>query len=309
MSDSGYDLDGLAWKFRSIVGEEDVLTDEPLSEHTTFEIGGPADLYVMPEDIDELRDVIDLCREKDLPFFVLGRGSDLLVSDEGYRGVIVGLADGLTGVDVDEKEMTCEAGVTLKEAAEMACELGLTGLEFACGIPGTVGGAVSMNAGMRYEWIGARVSSVVTVKPREGMRRYQGTDIEWDYRWCSLPADEVILEAAFALTPADRQAIATEMESRLARRRLRQPMGLPSCGSVFRNPPKASAGRLVEECGLAGLTVGGAQISDKHANFIVNRSGASAQDVVTCMRRMHDEVKAAYDIDLTPEVKLLGFEE
>ena len=147
MSDSGYDLDGLAWKFRSIVGEEDVLTDEPLSEHTTFEIGGPADLYVMPEDIDELRDVIDLCREKDLPFFVLGRGSDLLVSDEGYRGVIVGLADGLTGVDVDEKEMTCEAGVTLKEAAEMACELGLTGLEFACAIPGTVGGAYFMNAG------------------------------------------------------------------------------------------------------------------------------------------------------------------
>jgi len=290
--------------------DAEVIRGEKLSHRTTYRIGGPADLFVIPRNYQALTRTFEILGREGVPWAVLGRGSNVLVSDAGYRGCVIKLGREFTRIDVGEDGLvTAGAGALLTRLVAQAQQAGLSGLEMLTGVPGTVGGAVSMNAGMRYEWIGARVSSVVTVKPREGMRRYQGTDIEWDYRWCSLPADEVILEAAFALTPADRQAIATEMESRLARRRLRQPMGLPSCGSVFRNPPKASAGRLVEECGLAGLTVGGAQISDKHANFIVNRSGASAQDVVTCMRRMHDEVKAAYDIDLTPEVKLLGFEE
>ena len=290
--------------------DAEVIRGEKLSHRTTYRIGGPADLFVIPRNYQALTRTFEILGREGVPWAVLGRGSNVLVSDAGYRGCVIKLGREFTRIDVGEDGLvTAGAGALLTRLVAQAQQAGLSGLEMLTGVPGTVGGAVSMNAGMRYEWIGARVSSVVTVKPREGMRRYQGTDIEWDYRWCSLPADEVILEAAFALTPADRQAIATEMESRLARRRLRQPMGLPSCGSVFRNPPKASAGRLVEACGLAGLTVGGAQISDKHANFIVNRSGASAQDVVTCMRRMHDEVKAAYDIDLTPEVKLLGFEE
>lgn len=290
--------------------DAEVIRGEKLSHRTTYRIGGPADLFVIPRNYQALTRTFEILGREGVPWAVLGRGSNVLVSDAGYRGCVIKLGREFTRIDVGEDGLvTAGAGALLTRLVAQAQQAGLSGLEMLTGVPGTVGGAVSMNAGMRYEWIGARVSSVVTVKPREGMRRYQGTDIEWDYRWCSLPADEVILEAAFALTPGDRQAIATEMESRLARRRLRQPMGLPSCGSVFRNPPKASAGRLVEECGLAGLTVGGAQISDKHANFIVNRSGASAQDVVTCMRRMHDEVKAAYDIDLTPEVKLLGFEE
>lgn len=290
--------------------DAEVIRGEKLSHRTTYRIGGPADLFVIPRNYQALTRTFEILGREGVPWVVLGRGSNVLVSDAGYRGCVIKLGREFTRIDVGEDGLvTAGAGALLTRLVAQAQQAGLSGLEMLTGVPGTVGGAVSMNAGMRYEWIGARVSSVVTVKPREGMRRYQGTDIEWDYRWCSLPADEVILEAAFALTPGDRQAIATEMESRLARRRLRQPMGLPSCGSVFRNPPKASAGRLVEECGLAGLTVGGAQISDKHANFIVNRSGASAQDVVTCMRRMHDEVKAAYDIDLTPEVKLLGFEE
>lgn len=290
--------------------DAEVIRGEKLSHRTTYRIGGPADLFVIPRNYQALTRTFEILGREGVPWVVLGRGSNVLVSDAGYRGCVIKLGREFTRIDVGEDGLvTAGAGALLTRLVAQAQQAGLSGLEMLTGVPGTVGGAVSMNAGMRYEWIGARVSSVVTVKPREGMRRYQGTDIEWDYRWCSLPADEVILEAAFALTPGDRQAIATEMESRLARRRLRQPMGLPSCGSVFRNPPKASAGRLVEECGLAGLTVGGAQVSDKHANFIVNRSGASAQDVVACMQRMHDEVKAAYDIDLTPEVKLLGFEE
>ena len=151
MSESGTTgddhLQPLAWKLRSIVGEDNVLVNEPMSEHTSFEIGGPADLFVIPEDFDEVHNVIDACKQADVPYFVLGRGSDLLVADEGYRGVIVAVADGLVGVSVDDDEMWCQAGVTLREASEMACELGLSGLEFACGIPGSIGGACFMNAG------------------------------------------------------------------------------------------------------------------------------------------------------------------
>ncbi len=151
MSESGTTgddhLQSLAWKLRSIVGEDNVLVNEPMSEHTSFEIGGPADLFVIPEDFDEVHDVIDACKQEGVPYFVLGRGSDLLVADEGYRGVIVAVADGLVGVSVDDDEMWCQAGVTLREASEMACELGLSGLEFACGIPGSIGGACFMNAG------------------------------------------------------------------------------------------------------------------------------------------------------------------
>ena len=137
----------LEWRLRSIVGEDNVLVDEPMSEHTTFEVGGPADLYVIPESFDEVRDVLLACDEAGVERFVLGRGSDLLVSDDGYRGVIVAVGEGLMGVSVDGTEMTCQAGVDLREASEMACELGLSGLEFACGIPGSVGGACFMNAG------------------------------------------------------------------------------------------------------------------------------------------------------------------
>ena len=137
MTGDGREREELAWRMRQIVGEDNVLIDEPMSEHTTFEIGGPADLLVVPESTEEVRDVIEACRASGLPYFVLGNGSDLLVSDEGYRGVIVALADGFTNVSIDGDEMTCQAGVPLKEASEMACELGLSGLEFACGIPGT----------------------------------------------------------------------------------------------------------------------------------------------------------------------------
>jgi len=307
MSDSGYDLDGLAWKFRSIVGEEDVLTDEPLSEHTTFEIGGPADLYVMPEDIDELRDVIDLCREKDLPFFVLGRGSDLLVSDEGYRGVIVGLADGLTGVDVDEKEMTCEAGVTLKEAAEMACELGLTGLEFACGIPGTVGGACFMNAGAYDGCMADVIESVRVITPEGDVRQYGVDELDFGYRQSRIREEGlIVLSATFKLHHGDPEDIRAKMDDLTARREEKQPLDKPSAGSTFKRPEGYFAGKLISDAGLRGYQVGGAAVSTKHAGFVVNLGGATAADVRAVIEHVQDEVERQYGVRLEPEVRFLG---
>lgn len=307
MSDSGYDLDGLAWKFRSIVGEEDVLTDEPLSEHTTFEIGGPADLYVMPEDIDELRDVIDLCREKDLPFFVLGRGSDLLVSDEGYRGVIVGLADGLTGVDVDEKEMTCEAGVTLKEAAEMACELGLTGLEFACGIPGTVGGACFMNAGAYDGCMADVIESVRVITPEGDVKQYGVDELDFGYRQSRIRNEGlIVLSATFKLHHGDPEDIRAKMDDLTARREEKQPLDKPSAGSTFKRPEGHFAGKLISDAGLRGYQVGGAAVSTKHAGFVVNLGGATAADVRAVIEHVQDEVERQYGVRLEPEVRFLG---
>ena len=170
MSDSSDHLDSLAWKLRSVVGEDNVLVREPMSEHTTFAIGGPADLYVIPDTVDDVREVVAICREAEIPHFVLGKGSDLLVSDDGYRGVIIAIADGLVNVSVDGNEMCCQAGVPLREASEMACELGLTGLEFACGIPGSVGGACFMNAGA-YDGCMADVLSSVTCLMPDGSVR------------------------------------------------------------------------------------------------------------------------------------------
>lgn len=307
MSDSGYDLEGLAWKIRSIVGEEDVLTDEPLSEHTTFEIGGPADLYVMPEDVDELRDVVTLCREKELPFFILGRGSDLLVSDEGYRGVIVGLSDGLTGVDIDDDHMTCEAGVSLKEAAEMACELGLTGLEFACGIPGTVGGACFMNAGAYDGCIADVLESVRVITPEGDIKQLSCDELDFGYRQSRIRAEGlIVMEATFALRHGDPEQIRAKMDDLTARREEKQPLDMPSAGSTFKRPEGHFAGKLISDAGLQGYQVGGAAVSTKHAGFVVNLGGATAADVHAVIEHVQDEVERQFGVRMEPEVRFLG---
>ncbi|MBQ1841043.1 MAG: FAD-binding protein, partial [Atopobiaceae bacterium] len=229
MTGDGRERTELVWRLRQIVGEDNVSLDEPLSEHTTFEIGGPADVYVVPEDSDEVREVIAACREAEVPFFVLGNGSDLLVSDDGYRGVIVGLADGFTNVSIDGTEITCQAGVSLREASEMACELGLTGLEFACGIPGTIGGACFMNAGA-YDGCIADVLKCVRVLKQDGALETIGVaDLALGYR-ASRIRDEglVVLTATFALRKGDPDTIRAHMDELTHKRESKQPLDKPS---------------------------------------------------------------------------------
>lgn len=289
--------------------DAEVLRDERLSRRTSYRIGGPAALMVVAHSYEALAKTVSVLTAERVEWVILGKGSNVLASDEGYRGCVILLDDEFSRMTLDAEgaTVTAGAGVALSRLVNDAMKAGLSGLECCVGIPGTLGGALSMDAGTRREWIGRRVRDLVVLRPGEGMRRYSGDEVEWGYRSTSLPGNEIILEATLALMPAERSAIAADMDARLRRRRQVQPLTLPSCGSVFRNPPERSAGMLIQTCELAGATCGGAQISEEHCNFIVNRGGATAADVVTLIQRAHDAVLERHGIDLACEVKLLGF--
>ena len=297
----------LVWRMRQIVGEDNVLIDEPMSRHTTFEIGGPADLFIIPESAEEVRDVVAACREAQVPYFVLGNGSDLLVSDEGYRGVIVGLAEGFTYVSIEGTEMTCQAGVSLREASEMACELGLSGLEFACGIPGTIGGACFMNAGAYDGCIADVLKSVRVIMPDGTTDTIAVADLGLGYR-ASRIKDEglVVLTATFALRKGDPDVIRARMDELTYKRESKQPLDKPSAGSTFKRPEGYFAGKLISDAGLQGYQVGGAAVSKKHAGFVVNLGGATAADVHAVIEHVQDEVERQFGVRLEPEVRFLG---
>ena len=297
----------LEWRLRAIVGEDNLLVNEPMSEHTTFEIGGPADFYVIPEDFDEVRDVIAACKDADVDFFVLGCGSDLLVSDEGYRGVIVAVADGLVGVSVEDDEICCQAGVGLREASEMACELGLSGLEFACGIPGSVGGACFMNAGAYGGCMADALKEVRVLLPDGSVVDVPAGELDLGYRKSRI-ADEgwVVLSATFGLNPGDPEKIRATMDDLTHQREEKQPLELPSAGSTFKRPEGHFAGKLITDAGLKGYQSGGAAVSKKHAGFVVNVGGATAADVHAVIEYVQDEVERQFSVRLEPEVRFLG---
>lgn len=285
-----------------------VTRDERMSRHTSYRIGGPAALFVAVHSYAALVRTVKVLADERVDWVILGKGSNLLVSDEGYRGCVIVLDREFSRTTLaDDGTLTVGAGAILSKVVSEAMKAGLTGLERCVGIPGTLGGAVSMNAGTRREWIGELVRDVVVLRPGEGLHRYEASDIEWGYRYTTIPTSEIILEATLSLERGSRDAIAADMEARLRRRRETQPLGVPSCGSVFRNPPDRSVGVLLESCGLKGARQGGAQVSEEHANFIVNRGGATAADVIALIGRAHDAVLEKYGIDLACEVKLLGF--
>ena len=307
MSQSESPREPLAWRLRAIVGEENVLADELMSEHTTFKVGGPADLYVIPESFEELRDVLLACDEAGEKRFVLGRGSDLLVADEGYRGVIVAVGDGLVGVSVDGTQMTCQAGVDLREASEMACELGLSGLEFACGIPGSVGGACFMNAGAYGGCVADVLESVRVLLPDGSQETLAVDELELGYRKSRVASEGlVVLAATFGLEKGDPEKIRATMDDLTRRREEKQPLELASAGSTFKRPEGHFAGKLIMDAGLQGFRVGGAEVSRKHAGFVVNTGGATAADVHAVIEHVQDEVERQFGVRLEPEVRFLG---
>ena len=288
--------------------DADVLRDERLSRRTTYRIGGPAALFVAAHSYAALARTISVLAAERVEWVIVGKGSNLLVSDAGYDGCVIVLDGEFSRISFgDDGSVTAGAGTILSRLVNEALKAGLSGLEPCVGIPGTLGGAVSMNAGTRDEWIGRRVRDLVVLRPGEGLHRYGGADVTWGYRATSIPTSEIVLEATLDLEPRPSAEISADREARLRRRREVQPLGAPSCGSVFRNPPGRSAGILIESCGLKGATHGGAQISPEHANFIVNRGGATAADVIALISRAHDAVRERYGIDLACEVKLLGF--
>lgn len=290
----------------------EIRFDEPMRRHCTYRIGGPAHIWCEVRSVAALGHVIKAIQSDAIPWIVLGKGSNILVADEGYLGVIVTLSgefrqwsfeDGLDRVIVG-------AGTTLARLVQEVFHRGYSGMEFAVGTPGSVGGALYMNAGTKDDWIGSRVVSVTTFSPDAGLVRHIGSEIEWGYRSTSFSPNEIIVECELQLEKAVSGNIHDKMNKLLVRRKETQPLNYPSCGSVFRNPEGESAGALIEKVGLKGEMCGGAQISEKHANFIVNKTGsASAHDVLTLIRRAQEKVREAYGIQLTTEVKLIGFTE
>ncbi len=288
--------------------EGTVLTEERMQRHTSYRIGGPASLFVTCDTYSSLRMAIGVLREEGVPWVIMGRGSNVLASDEGYRGAVITLGREFRRFSFDEEDrLHVGAGTVLQRVVTEAFDRGLSGLEFAVGIPGTVGGAVSMNAGTANLWIGSVVDEVVTYRPGEGLVRYAGEDIGWYYRCSDIPPREIILEASLRLEKGDEVSVKRTMEAVLKRRKETQPLEMLSCGSVFRNPPEGRAAELIDSCGLKGYTVGRAQVSTKHANFIVNLGGATASDVTRVIVHILNSVRGRHGIELRPEVKFLGF--
>ncbi len=284
-----------------------VLYNEALSRHTTMRIGGPADALAIPETIEQVEALVHTAKSRGVPIFILGRGSNLLVRDGGIRGLVIKLGDAFSKLTVEGRELTVFAGRTIVSTAHVAMKNGLAGLEFAAGIPGTVGGAVVMNAGAH----GGEMKDViraVQVLTSNGLIETRSVEaLQFGYRTSSLrDSGDVVLGAVFRLAPGDTAEMQQKVKAWNVRRQATQPLSYPSCGSVFRNPAGDFAARLIEAAGLKGERIGGAMISELHANFIVNLGGASAADVISLMTCARARVRDEFGVELVPEVRVVG---
>ncbi len=281
-----------------------LLCDEPMSRHTTFRVGGPARFFAMPEDATALCALLDYAQREGIRYAVIGKGSNLLVDDGGFDGLVIRTPEG--ELCWEGNTVTALSGFSLARLSACAAEKSLAGLSFAQGIPGTVGGAVVMNAGAYGGEIAQTLLSSTCWTP-EGVRTLTAEEHRLSYRHSTYSDHPqwVVLSAAFGLQPGDRQAIEEEMADFAARRRDKQPLEYPSAGSTFQRPAGHFAGKLIEDAGLKGFSVGGAQVSEKHAGFVINRGGASCADVLSLMEQVTRIVEDRFGVTLTPEVKYL----
>ena len=278
--------------FEKIVGAGCVLQDEPMARHTTFRIGGPADWFVTPRTIDETAALVRALRRDGIAFFIMGNGSDLLVSDAGFRGVVIQFGRGMSDVKVDGTTVHAEAGARLSKIAAAAADASLTGFEFAGGIPGEM----------------KQVVSSVTCLTADGeVRVIPADELDFGYRHSRFSANgEIVLSAEISLKPGIRSEIRAKMDDLMQRRKSKQPLEMPSAGSTFKRPEGYFAGKLIMDAGLRGYTVGGAQVSEKHCGFVVNKGGATAADVLQLIRDVQARVYQQSGVRLEPEVRFLG---
>ncbi|MBQ3479175.1 MAG: UDP-N-acetylmuramate dehydrogenase [Clostridia bacterium] len=290
----------------AIAGSHQILENEPMSRHTTFRVGGPADVLFLPESEEQLLWALSIAREAGVPCVVIGNGSNLVVKDGGIRGLVIALGEGMAAIARAGETLTAWAGASLARVSAYAQASGLSGLEFASGIPGTLGGGCAMNAGA----YGCQLSDVLVdarVLLDGVVRTLTVEEMQMGYR-TSLPLRRggIVISARFALTPDDPEVIAARMRELNARRRDKQPLNYPSAGSTFKRPEGYFAGALIEQAGLKGKRVGGAQVSEKHAGFIVNTGGATAADILTLIGTVQDEVADRFGVRLETEVRILG---
>jgi UDP-N-acetylmuramate dehydrogenase len=287
-----------------------VSARERMARHTTYQVGGPAALFAQLDTLSDVKTAVHVLEEEGVPWTVVGKGSNLLVSDTGYDGAVLVLGREFKRHEYEEGRLKVGAATVLGVLVQDAFRHGLVGLAWAVGIPGTVGGALAMNAGTRAGCVGDTVETVTMFVPEEGLTLARGRDVKWGYRSSGLAGRGIILETVLAVTEGDPVRVRAEMERYLKERKASQPLGTPSAGSVFVNPEGDSAGRLIESAGLKGMRLGGAQVSVLHANFIVNTGGATAADIVGLVRKVQMAVKDTHGVDLRPEIRFLGrFEE
>jgi len=290
---------------RHVLNKYNVLYDEPLSGHTTFKIGGPADALVLPESRDGLYKLINLLKNCDIRFMIIGNGSNLLFSDNGYRGVIIKISRNMSDIDIKNNIIYTQSGAFLSKIAQEAMKASLTGLEFACGIPGTVGGAVYMNAGAYGDEIKDIFLSAEILADDGSINTYNPDEMDFRYRHSRLSEYGILLSAVFKLQEGEYQSIKTKTDELTERRRSKQPLDLPSAGSTFKRPPGHFAGKLIMDSGLSGFSIGGAQVSEMHCGFIVNTGGASCSDVLRLIEHVQSTVLNCFNIELVPEIRII----
>ena len=280
-----------------------------MKKHTSFRIGGPADIMVLPTDPQEIRYVIQLCKELSIPFYVMGNGSNLLVRDKGIRGLVMKIASNFSDIKIEGTKVTAQAGVLLSVLSKKTAQHSLKGLEFASGIPGTLGGAVAMNAGAYGGEMKDVVTSVWAMDYSGNDRRLDYDDLKFGYRTSAIQQDKlIVIEVDMQLEEGDKQESMELIAELTRRRREKQPLSYPSAGSTFKRPVGYYAGKLIQDAGLKGLRVGDAQVSDLHAGFIINLGNATAKDVLELIQIVKEKVKSEFNVDMQPEIKIIGEE-
>ncbi len=284
------------------------LLNEPMCKHTSFKIGGAADLFVTPENVEQLAECVKLCTKNCVDFFVLGNGSNVVFTDKGYRGVVISTLSLCDEIKlVNDSSIKCSVGTRLSTLCSFALENSLSGIECLWGIPGTVGGAVYMNAGAYGGEISDSVIECTSIDTSGNLHTYPADELDFSYRHSRFSdSDEIIIDAVFRLKRADQKDISAKMDDLISRRKEKQPLEYPSAGSVFKRPEGYFAAALIEQCGLKGRSVGGCCVSHKHSGFIVNTSNATCADLISLIDQIKAEVYAAKSVSLECEIKIIG---
>lgn len=296
-------------ELNNILVEGILLLDEPMTKHTTFQIGGPADYFVMPQTVSEVAHVVRLTQKYGIELTIFGNGSNVLVLDGGIDGLVLQFGSNMASIRAEQGTVIAGAGALLTDVSQFAAVQQLTGLEFAVGIPGSIGGAVFMNAGAYNGEMQNVVSAVSAVCPDGSIFRFTKEALQFGYRQSAFQKNHcIICDVELVLSPGNRAKIFEQMEDLTLRREAKQPIEMPSAGSTFKRPEGYFAGTLIEQTGLKGLRVGGAQVSEKHAGFVINAGGATAQDVLNLIAEIQQRVHSTHDVMLHPEVRVIGRE-
>ncbi|WP_350343489.1 UDP-N-acetylmuramate dehydrogenase [Proteinivorax tanatarense] len=299
-------MDKIAEKLSSGIPKEYIKLKHHIAPYTTFEIGGPADIFITPSEVDQIIWAVTISKELQIPYYILGKGSNILIDDKGLRGIVIYLGENFSKSTVLDNKIKAQSGASLEEVSKLAMEKSLTGLEFAVGIPGSVGGGIFMNAGAYEGQLGDVVDEVTGILEHEVVT-YTKDDLEFGYRSSTFQKEGVIiLEATLRLEKGNKEKVKSYIEDLTTKRETKQPLELPSAGSVFKRPQGYYAGKLIQDSGLKGFSIGGAQVSEKHCGFIVNKGNATSQDVKNLVAHIQKTVKEKFGVELKRELKYLG---